>query len=378
MKIVFSSRPAYGHVFSLMPLAEAARAAGHEVVFATGEDFLPRVESWGFVPAKVGASIESGFQETAARYPELLNPEQPAFGGAMFVETLGPKSLRDMAAVLNDVRPDVVVYEATDVGSAVAAAAAGVPTVCHSITMSIASFDEAILERADVLWKQVGAEPSVDLTAGDIFLDIWPRSMQDPKAGSNADTRWPLRPVPWGDPASGFPAWLGEAEGPLVYVSLGTVFWGKELLAKVIEGLSDLEVDALVLAGVDATPDDLPTRSPRVRVTGFVKQPEVLRHADVVVDHGGAGTLLGSLAHGLPQLVLAAGADRPYTAESLTRSGAGIKLEPGSATAESIAGAIRRLLDDGSYRARAEELRDEIAAMPSPADVIRRLEAAYA
>ena len=35
MRILFSSRPTFGHVYPLMPLALAARDAGHNVTFTT-------------------------------------------------------------------------------------------------------------------------------------------------------------------------------------------------------------------------------------------------------------------------------------------------------------------------------------------------------
>ena len=50
MKIVFASLPAYGHTYPMLPLAQACAAAGHDVLFATGEPFvdaLPVPTTWG-------------------------------------------------------------------------------------------------------------------------------------------------------------------------------------------------------------------------------------------------------------------------------------------------------------------------------------------
>ncbi|WP_309114588.1 hypothetical protein [Saccharothrix sp.] len=41
MKVLFVSAPLVGHVFPMIPLAKALRAAGHEVVLATGADVTP-------------------------------------------------------------------------------------------------------------------------------------------------------------------------------------------------------------------------------------------------------------------------------------------------------------------------------------------------
>ena len=373
MKILFSARPAFGHVFPLVPLALASIDRGHDVTFASGEGFLPKLAGWGFETRKVGGAIDAAFPEAAAKYPHLLNPEQPAFGGAMFVDVLGRKSLEDMRGVLEELRPDLVVYEGTDVGAAVAAAAAGIPVVHHSLSLWMGPFRDALRERIPDLWKLAGATESVDVTVGDTYLDIWPPSMQSPDAQSSTNRHQPLRPTPWGDPSSRVPDWLDSAPGPLVFVSLGTVFWGKDLLPKLIEALSKLDVDALVLAGVDAKPEELP-QADRVRVAGFVDQPAILRRADAVVHHGGAGTLLGALANAVPAVVLPEGADRPYTAASLAASGAGVAVNPREATADDIAEAVQTVLGDERYRTRAQELRAEIESMPAPADVVVRLE----
>ncbi|MDQ3954565.1 MAG: hypothetical protein M3285_03335 [Actinomycetota bacterium] len=374
MRMVFSSRPAFGHVFAIAPLAAAARDAGHEVIFASGDDFLPRLRDWGFETRKVGKAIEWGFQRAAAQFPELLNPENPLFGAKMFVDILGKSSLEDMTVVISEVKPDVVVYEATDVGAGVAAAAADLPVACHSLSLWVDAFLDGIRERTQTLWDASGTDEVVDPTVGHAFIDIWPPSMQSQEAAKRAERHWLLRPLTWGDAGAEVPPWIDHIQGPFVFVSLGTVFWGKELLSKVIEALADVDCDALVLAGVDATPDDFPIKSDRLRIAGFVNQAEVLRRADLVVHHGGAGTMLGTLSQGLPALTLAEGADRPYTADALRRRGASIALDPRAASAADISEAVTTLLNDKGFRETAVAVKEEIEGMPSPAQVVAHLE----
>lgn len=372
MKILFSSRPAFGHVFAIAPLAGQARDCGHEVTFATGESFLPRLEAWGFKTKKVGESIEWGFERVAGEFPHLLQPEVPELGARMFVDMLGPRTFEDLSDVIAESKPDVVVYEATDVGAAVAAAAAGVPAVCHSLSVWVEIFAQALRDRRDAVWSSAGVAP-LDYTRGDVFLDIWPPSMRTAGLSENNSVHWDLRPTSWGDPSAEVPSWIDQAEGPLIFVSLGTMFWGKELLGKVIGALSGIDCDALILAGADATPDDLPTQSPRLHVSGFVNQAEVLRRADLVIHHGGAGTMLGALAQGLPALVLPEGADRTFTAASLVERGVGLSIEPKEATPSNIADAVQTLLSEARFRKQALEVKEEIEAMPSVTDTVARI-----
>ena len=48
MRVLFTTLPASGHLHPLVPIANAAAAAGHEIVFATAASFCPAVESVGF------------------------------------------------------------------------------------------------------------------------------------------------------------------------------------------------------------------------------------------------------------------------------------------------------------------------------------------
>ena len=45
---MFSCRPLAGHYEPLVPLAAAARAAGHAVAFATGDPYVDRARAAGF------------------------------------------------------------------------------------------------------------------------------------------------------------------------------------------------------------------------------------------------------------------------------------------------------------------------------------------
>lgn len=57
LRLVFCTRPAFGHLYPLMPLACAARDDGHDVVFATGEAFVPRIRALGFETHQVGTCV---------------------------------------------------------------------------------------------------------------------------------------------------------------------------------------------------------------------------------------------------------------------------------------------------------------------------------
>lgn len=363
MRILFTCRPAYGHLYPLMPLAIAAREAGHEVIFGTGRAFLEKVRALGFDAHEVGISIQDASDEAAGDDPlEVIL--------ATFAEILPRATLADLTPLLPGLRPDLVVYEMSDVGAAAAARRAGIPVLSHVIGRSMpAEMLAPATERLAALW---GGEPPADPMLGDAVIDLWPDGFRDP-AVTGLPTVIRLRPVPWNEPGT-LPSWLDGRDRPLVYLTLGTVAFGATgVLRAAIDGLSRLPVDVLVARG-PGDPAELGDVPPNVHITGFVPQSEILPRADLVVHHGGTGTVLGSLSAGLPQLVLPQGADQFVNAETVETANAGRALSGDQVTADAVEERAKTLLDDARVREVAARTRHEIAAMPAPSEAVRRLE----
>ncbi|OYV58664.1 MAG: hypothetical protein B7Z69_09090 [Actinobacteria bacterium 21-73-9] len=126
---------------------------------------------------------------------------------------------------------------------------------------------------------------------------------------------------------------------------------------------------------------DLAVRATRsVHVEPFVEQDRVLAEADVVVCHGGAGTVAGALAHGVPLVVAPILADNAANGRLVASHGAGIALERprgpiGAGDLPAIGGAVARVLGDPGYRAAARDLARTFGATPS---IAAALEAALA
>ncbi|MCE0761676.1 glycosyltransferase [Pseudonocardia kujensis] len=386
MRVLISSIAAHGHTYPLLPFAIAARAAGHEVSYATAPSFHPLVERLGFRPVAAGGEIREAFgqvwaqsgKDPSARFTTPPD-EVMAMAGRVFGEVLPRRTAADLAPVLAELRPDVVVHEAGDLGAGLAAKVAGVRGLCHGFGRVAGG---KLLARAGDHVGGLAAELGLDPAAvagpglGDPFLDICPGSLQDPDflAAFTPDRapRVPLRPVPFAEPAP-LPDWVGEPGPPLVYLTLGTAFAEGSVLRTAIRALGRLPARVLVAAGpmIDAAlVDDLPAT---VRVEQWVPQADLLPYAALVVHHGGSGTTLGALANGVPQLVLPQGADQFDNAGAVVSVGAGRRLLPGEATTEAVAETASSLLTDPEPRAVAAAVAREIAAMPSPAEVVAAL-----
>jgi UDP:flavonoid glycosyltransferase YjiC (YdhE family) len=95
-----------------------------------------------------------------------------------------------------------------------------------------------------------------------------------------------------------------------------------------------------------------------------------LPFATAFIHHSGAGSVLGGLAAGLPQLCTTGAGDRRFNAGLLARRGAGLAVEAKAITPADLT----RLLTDESLRTAAREVAAEIAEMPAPETLIPELE----
>lgn len=150
-----------------------------------------------------------------------------------------------------------------------------------------------------------------------------------------------------------------EASGPpLVAVSLGSTYQRQEKpLAAIAEALGRLPVRGLVTLGnvLDLTT----TAPPNVTVIRAAPHSAVLPNASVVVCHGGHGTVMKALAHGLPIVVMPFGRDQKDNGARVEVAGAGIALSPSSNTGR-IANAIRRVLEEPAFRSGAQRMAEII------------------
>lgn len=387
MKVLFASLGNYGHIFPLVPLAQAASAAGHEVWFATSEQFHPILEKAELAPLACGLTVPEAFIEAAGGQAFLeanggqvqasdLAPEVLA---ALAVKAFGsvlPRSVfADLAPLLAQVRPDLVVYESQNPGAAFAAAAAGIRAVCHGTGRVSAdpTMDPLIQQELFAAANDLGVAGKLGhgRTLGNPYIDICPPSVQSQEFLDSGVTVIPQRPVTFAEPAE-LPERITAGEGPLVYLSFGTVVSSAQLLRTAIEGLLPLGVRVLVATSSVVDPAELGELPERIIALPWVPQAEALPHASAIVHHGGHGITLAALVAGLPQLIVPAEGDGYANAPAVTAAGAGRMLIGQDLTAKAIETEVRTLLTDGAHREAAARIAREIEAMPSPEQTVAR------
>jgi len=222
-------------------------------------------------------------------------------------------------------------------------------------------------------------DPSGEMLSRYLVLSPFPEALRDPRSPAPprshgiriVDVDRTSRAV---GPA---PAWATVIEGaPSVYFTLGTVFNHEsgDLFGRVLAGLRDLPLNLLVTVGREIDPATVGPQPANVRIERFVAQGRILPHVDLVVSHGGSGSVLGALAHGRPMVVLPLGADQALNALRIDALGVGRSLNAIQATPDEIRKAVSSVLGDGAFSEAAGRVADEIAALAPPDVAVGLLE----
>ncbi|MFS8096231.1 DUF1205 domain-containing protein [Lentzea alba] len=353
MRVLVVAAPLLGHVFPLMPLALALREAGHDVVVATGGEALRVRDSGLHVEDVVPANVRFGpiALRIMLRHPLVARRELRGSGRLDFVSrlfgTVGDAMTAPLQALAAKWKPDVVVHEPL----AAAGSALRVPSIIHDVSL----FDGLDLTAA------VGARMKAHVPPPLTILRTAPPSLAEFLGGRL------MRFVSYSGDGE-VPRWLAEPSGkPRILVSRSTAPGpgAGRMMAAVVKAAPHVDAEFVLVRPERA--EGLPDN---VRTVGWVPIPRVLPFCDGIVHHGGAGTLLGALAAGVPQLVEPGPGDRTVHANLVTARGAGLAAGPRDVTPE----LLTRLIEDSKLQRAAGEVRDEMATMPTPAEVVQRWE----
>lgn len=339
---------------------------------------------------------------------ECKNPIQ-LFDRLLEHQFVGPAAryAADTTAAIEDVRPDLVVSGYFTPGTLIAAEAAGVPydvlipnpyvvpapgmppfgMGLKPATGALGRLrDRAILGFTGRLWAKATAplnelRASLGLGPNDgIFDQIlharrvlvltsaefdFPAEVPDQVRYVGAvldDPTW--AELPWTAP---------PGDDPLVLVALSSTFQDHAAcLQRIVDGLATLPVRAIVTTG-PALDLDAVTAPPQISVIAAAPHASILREAAAVVTHGGHGTVVRSLAAGVPALVLPHGRDQADNAVRLTMRGAGLQLKR-TASPKAIAAAVDRLLTEPAFHEAAERLGATIRTDATSGTAVAELE----
>jgi UDP:flavonoid glycosyltransferase YjiC (YdhE family) len=282
-----------------------------------------------------------------------------------------------MLSLLEEWRPNVLVCDETDFAARIAAERNGLP-YASVVVIGAGGFVRAdvVAEALDELRAEHGlaADPTLEAWGRHLVLSPFPDRYRDPAHPLPRTARYFRSTEPETRETVARPWPASRPDAPAIYFTLGTVFNTEsgDLLSRVVSGLRDLPVELVVTVGDVVDPRELGPHPDHVHVARSLPQSSILPHCDAVVSHGGSGSVLGALTHGLPSLLVPIGADQPLNARRCVQLGVARVLDPMDATPETVRSAAAALLADASLRRNAEQIAREISALP---DALRAVEA---
>jgi UDP:flavonoid glycosyltransferase YjiC (YdhE family) len=290
--------------------------------------------------------------------------------GEGFGRRIARERARDLLPLCGVWQPDVIVCEEVDFGAMIVAERLSIP-YASVLVIAAGSFVRPEIVRAPLssVRNQHGLpeDPELEMLRRHLVLSPFPSSFRDPAFPLPATAR-SVR-LPPRDAGDAPPPWLAELDdAPTVYFTLGTIYNLEcgDLFQRVLSGLRDLPINLIVTVGRDIDPTELGPQPDNVHVERFVPQASLLPHCDLVVCHGGSGSVTNALADGLPMVVIPLGADQPLNGARCRDLGVARVLEALTLTPPEVGATVSDVLETPSYRLAAEPLRAEIEAMPGP------------
>jgi UDP:flavonoid glycosyltransferase YjiC (YdhE family) len=381
MRVLLSSTDGPGHFAPLRPFIDALVTRGDDVlivvpprleatVSAMGQPFVVSAEP----PAEELGALREHFSTVSGHEAAMLGNRE--LFGRLWTAALLPTAER----ACREWRPELVLHEAAEYASAIAAERCG---VAHAqVAISLAEVESGSLELAasalaehdEQIVKRLRASP---------YLTRFPASL-DPSPYLATER---FRDAPEAPRTSLADRWEGS-DAPLVYVTFGSVTGGLPNAAAVyrtaLDAVAGLHARVLLTVGRDVDINTLGAVPENTHVEAWVPQADVLADATLVVAHGGSGTTFGTLAAGVPLVIVPLFADQLVNAARTAGAGAAVAVEPdryvergmgtlGPQHAPRLRAAIETILADRSYARAATRIADEMTALPSIDDVLARL-----
>lgn len=398
----------------LMSVADALVQRGHSVRVLADDLLQPEVEaagaqhlSWTRAPQRSGHGRNGDFVRDWEADDLLGN-----FARMRDRLAVGPAALyaADVREEIERRRPAAVLSELLLFGPLVAAEAAQVPAVVLNPTINVIPAAGAPPFGQGFLPATTPQDEARDREVGALVLAAWDEALPALNAaraeqglpplehvldqGRSAarvlvltsrafDFLGPLPPVvkhvgprlydpPWAQ------SWSAPAGAdPLVLVALSSKFQDQaQLLQRIVDALRPLAVRGVVTTGLGIDPESVDA-PPHVQVVRSAPHAQVLREAALTITHAGHGTVIKSLAAGVPLVCLPMGRDQLDVAARVVHAGAGQRLDPDTPV-DSITTAIREVLTDPGCAAAATRIASVITDETASDLAVEEIEAVAA
>lgn len=383
--ILVITRGTRGDIVIFIALAKALHNQGHSVTFLTHSFYsqLAKDSNLDFIALdteeKFNQFIEDGY---------LLN--SPSGITTFFEKHILNSVLSDYEIIKSKFIPNqtlIVARYMSEIGAIFASEKLNIPIVClfphvgSVMTMPILAEICAnnLADHINNLRKQIQLPEVLDWTTWVKYshsnILSWPEWLAIP------DKTWPIEITPVGflldDSAEGgeIPEKLENIlsnEKPIL-ISAGTgKFLGENFYSSSVEACKKLGQPAILVTPYDEfVPSNLASNIYHFKYLPFAK---LMTRVKAVIHHGGTSTSARAILAGIPQLILAVGAERPDTAIRLEKLGVAKFLSPPYWQEEKMAQALENLLSSQNVADRCRELSNKLQKANSLANACKIIE----
>ncbi len=376
MRLVIHVGGGSGHLRPVIPIAIAWRERGHQVVVAAEPANRHETEQFGLDFAELSVPPVDG--SIMRIIGEASEEDRPRVVLSLFLDR-AIACTAQLTQMVEDSKADVILRETTAWAAVFAGEQAGVPVASFDFAPVPAPLFVDLVGDLFARYRQeLGLPEDPDLKTLDRWLTLIgapPQWLWFDALPATAHLIRPPDPAPLSDESN---TDLLDAmdDRPLVYATLGTTF-NKEsgLWPTVLEALAEVDANVVATLGRDLDPSEFGAQPPNIRLASFVSQGLILPHCTAVLAHGGYGSLMAALRHGLPVVSIPLAAlDNQLNAVQLESLGAGIAIPEAPRSPEVIAAAVTDVLGEPRYGVAAQAIATSIEALPSTDHAVDLLE----
>jgi UDP:flavonoid glycosyltransferase YjiC (YdhE family) len=361
-----------GNLPPSLGVARVLTERGHQVAFAGRPEMVPRVKTAGFRAIEITQAYAQ-----LDRYPQ----GQPLTRPACYLTS--PAVETQVQEIVAAEAPDLVLIDAMFPAALAHAAEFGVPSAVFVHTFVFRQLDMwrrvigmfdgmrqqagfAGLPPLDDLWKPQARIIATSLAAFDgPPAPGWENVRHAGPVLEDEKFATP-RPLPWPD----------VDPTPLVMISFSTMFEQRnaDKLQRSLDALADFQVHVVATTAGIVAPSEIAV-PPNAVVLDYAAHDPIMRRAALVVTHGGHGTAMRALWHGVPMILIPGLAgDQPYVAAAIQEFGAGLAL-PGDAGVGAIRAAAQEIFGTPSFKRNARERSAALAGVDGATNAADEVEA---
>jgi UDP:flavonoid glycosyltransferase YjiC (YdhE family) len=379
MRVLLTSQPGSGHWRPLLPLVMALQEAGHTVAFATTPVACAAITPYGMECFGVGADEWLDEDRSSRRANPGIIWTADQVWREIFVRTRARRSLPDLLALCRSWQPDLIIRESTEFAGCIAAEVLGLPDATIQVGCWRPEYHRLVGTDLEQLRAEVDLPPDPEqrMLVRNLTLFQIPPSFIEPSRPVPSTAEM-MRYVPFdqGPEPITPPDWLERLDSrPTVYATLGTAYNDTPgVFAAIIAALRDAPLNLIVTIGPDQDPAAFGEQPSHVRIERYLPQSVVVPFCNLVLCHGGFGTMLTALGAGLPLVMMPIAADQPENARRCAELEAAEVIAAEHRTPQAIREATQAVLAGARYRRNARRLQDEMRSAPPLEQTVMLLE----